>query len=225
MRPTSSSSSSADEPALRAALVAVMQRLERDGLNRAAAGNASARCGDGFLITPSGVLPSDLLAEMIVPLDLAGRPRETRYRPSSEWRFHAGLYAARPEAGAVVHVHSPHATALACARREIPPFHYMVAVAGGATIRCAPYATFGTAALSDAVLAGLEGRRACLLANHGLVAFGADLPRALKLTIEVEELAKQYLLALDAGGPVLLSDAEIAEALKQFESYGQQQRR
>jgi len=202
-----------------------MQRLERDGLNRAAAGNASARCGDGFLITPSGVLPSDLLAEMIVPLDLAGRPRETRYRPSSEWRFHAGLYAARPEAGAVVHVHSPHATALACARREIPPFHYMVAVAGGATIRCAPYATFGTAALSDAVLAGLEGRRACLLANHGLVAFGADLPRALKLTIEVEELAKQYLLALDAGGPVLLSDAEIAEALKQFESYGQQQRR
>ncbi len=225
MQPTSSSSSSADEPALRAALVAVMQRLERDGLNRAAAGNASARYGDGFLITPSGVLPGDLLEEMIVPLDLSGEPRETRYRPSSEWRFHAGLYAARPEAGAVVHVHSPHATALACARREIPPFHYMVAVAGGATIRCAPYATFGTAALSDAVLAGLEGRRACLVANHGLVALGADLPRALKLTIEVEELAKQYLLALDAGGPVLLSDAEIAEALKQFEGYGQQQRR
>lgn len=223
MPPTISSSNSADENALRAALVAVMQRLERDGLNRAAAGNASLRCGDGLLITPSGVLPGDLSEDMIVPLALDGRPRDARHRPSSEWRFHVGIYAARPEAGAVVHVHAPYSTALACARREIPPFHYMVAAAGGATIRCAPYATFGTAALSDAVLAGLEGRRACLLANHGLVALGADLPRALKLTIEIEELAKQYLLALGAGGPVLLSDGEIAEALKQFETYGQQQ--
>jgi len=222
MRPTISSSSSADETALRAALVAVMQRLERDGLNRAAAGNASVRCGDGLLITPTGVLPGDLREDMIVPLGADGRPRDARYRPSSEWRFHVGIYAARPEAGAIVHVHAPHATALACARRDIPPFHYMVAVAGGATIRCAPYATFGTAALSEAVLAGLADRRACLLANHGLVALGADLPRALKLTVEVEELARQYLLALGAGGPVMLSDTEIAEALEQFETYGQQ---
>ncbi len=223
MPPTISSSSSTDEDALRAALVAVMQRLEHDGLNRAAAGNASARCGEGLLITPTGVLPGDLREEMIVMLALDGTPREACYRPSSEWRFHVGIYAARPEAGAIVHVHAPNATALACARREIPPFHYMVAVAGGASIRCAPYATFGTAALSEAVLAGLEGRRACLLANHGLVALGADLSRALKLTIEVEELAKQYLLALGAGGPVLLSDTQIDEALKQFETYGQQQ--
>lgn len=222
MPPTTSSSGSAE--ALRAALVAAMQRLEREGLNRGAAGNASVRYGDGLLITPTGVLPGDLDARMIVALDVDGTPREHDYLPSSEWRFHVAIYAARPEAGAVVHVHSPYATALACARREIPPFHYMVAVAGGATIRCAPYATFGTAALSDAVLAGLAGRRACLLANHGLVAMGADLPRALKLAVEVEELAKQYLLALDAGGPVLLTDDEIAEALSQFGTYGQQHR-
>lgn len=222
MQPTSSSSSEADEASLRAALVAVMQRLERDGLNRAAAGNASARCGEGLLITPTGILPGDLTAASIVAIALDGTPRDADYKPSSEWRFHARIYRARPEAGAVVHVHSPYATALACTRREIPPFHYMVAVAGGATIRCAPYATFGTAALSEAVLDGLAGRRACLLANHGLVAFGSDLSRALRLTIEVEELARQYLLALDAGGPVLLTEAEMNEALKQFEGYGQQ---
>lgn len=222
MQPTSSSSSEADEASLRAALVAVMQRLERDGLNRAAAGNASARCGDGLLVTPTGILPGDLTAAKIVALSLDGTPRDAGFKPSSEWRFHAGIYRARPEAGAIVHVHSPYATALACTRRDIPPFHYMVAVAGGATIRCAPYATFGTAALSEAVIDALAGRRACLLANHGLVAFGADLPRALRLTIEVEELARQYLLALDAGGPVLLTDAEMDEALEQFEGYGQQ---
>ncbi len=219
---TISSSNSRGVGAQRAALVSAMRRLERDGLNRAAAGNASVRSGDTVLITPSGVLPADLTEEMIVPLALDGTPRELQYRPSSEWRFHLGVYAARPEAGAVVHVHAPNATALACMRREIPPFHYMVAVAGGANVRCAPYATFGTAALVDAVISGLEDRRACLLANHGLVALGPDLAAALKLTVEVEELARQYLLTLAAGGPVLLSDAEIAEALIRFESYGQQ---
>lgn len=224
MPPTISSSSEADEANLRAALVAVMQRLAQEGLNRGAAGNASVRCGAHCLITPTGVLPVDLGAEMIVPLALDGTPLDAHYRPSSEWRFHAGVYLAQPEVGAIVHVHSPYATALACARREIPPFHYMVAVAGGATIPLAPYATFGTAALSTAVVDALRGRRACLLANHGLVATGADLPRALRLTIEVEELARQYLLALDAGGPVLLTDSEIADALRQFEGYGQQHR-
>lgn len=224
MPPTISSSGNTDDAAQRTALVAVMRRLADDGLNRAAAGNASVRTEAGMLITPSGVLPEDLDAGMIVPLAADGSPRDTRHRPSSEWRFHLGIYAARPEAGAIVHVHAPYATALACARREIPPFHYMVAAAGGATIRCASYATFGTAALSEVVLAGLEGRRACLLANHGLVAFGASLPHALKLTIEVEELARQYLLALDAGGPVLLTDSEIAAALRQFEHYGQRSR-
>lgn len=223
MPPTSSSSSEmSDARALRVALVDVMQRLAADGLNRAAAGNASTRCGDHLLITPTGVLPADLEPAMIVAMRTDGTTLETGWRPSSEWRFHAGIYDARPEAGAVVHVHSPYATALACARREIPPFHYMVAVAGGANIPCVPYATFGTEALSRHVVRGLADRRACLLANHGLVTTGADLARAWRLTVEVEELARQYLLALDAGGPVLLTEDEIADALRQFEGYGQQ---
>ena len=219
---TSSSSSDTADNALREALVAALRRLEHDGLNRAAAGNASARADAGFLITPTGVLPADLAPGKIVPLAQDGTPLDTRYRPSSEWRFHAGIYATRPDVGAIVHVHSPYATALACARREIPPFHYMVAIAGGANIPLAPYATFGTAALSDAVVGALRERRACLMANHGLIATGVDLPRALRLTVEVEELARQYLLALDAGGPVLLTDDEIADALRQFKGYGQQ---
>jgi len=223
MPPTTSSSS--DGPpsvVLREELVRTMRGLEVDGLNRAAAGNASARCGAHFLITPTGVLPADLEPAAMVEMTLDGTPLATRYRPSSEWRFHAGIYGARPDAGAVVHVHSPYATALACTRREIPPFHYMVAVAGGATIPCAPYATFGTEALAQAVVAALAGRSACLLANHGLVAIGPSLARARRLALEVEELARQYLLALGAGGPVLLNDAEIADAIRQFKGYGQQ---
>jgi len=225
MPPTTSSSSDGAAPApaaLREDLVRTMRGLEADGLNRAAAGNASVRNGAHFLITPTGVLPADLSAAAMVEMTLDGTPLSTSYRPSSEWRFHAGIYAARPDAGAVVHVHSPYATALACTRREIPPFHYMVAVAGGATIPCAPYATFGTEALSQRVVAALAGRNACLLANHGLVAIGPDLARARRLAVEVEELARQYLLALDAGGPVLLNDVEIADAIRQFKDYGQQ---
>ena len=222
MPPTTSSSSEGADVALREELVRTMRGLEADGLNRAAAGNASVRCGAHFLITPTGVLPPALSAEAMVEMTLDGTPLASRWRPSSEWRFHAGLYAARPDAGAVVHVHSPHATALACCRREIPPFHYMVAVAGGATIPCAPYATFGTEALSRAVVGALAGRRACLLANHGLVTIGPDLARAWRLAVEVEELARQYVLALAAGGPVLLNDAEIADAIRQFKGYGQQ---
>jgi len=221
---SSSSSEAGEEQALRAALLRTMRDLAADGLNRAAAGNASVRCGDRFLITPTGVLPADLEPAMMVAMTLDGTPLDQHYRPSSEWRFHAGIYAARADAGAVVHVHSPYATALACARREIPPFHYMVAVAGGANIPLAPYATFGTEALSQQVVTALAQRRACLLANHGLVAIGTDLARAQRLTVEVEELARQYLLALDAGGPVLLSDDEIADALRQFKGYGQQTR-
>ena len=205
----------------RADLIASARALQPAGLNKGTSGNVSVRDGAGFLITPTGLAYDGLGPDDIPRMALDGA-WTGKHKPSSEWRFHRDLYAARPEAGAVVHAHPPFAVALACLRRDIPPFHYMVAVAGGATIRCAPYATFGTAALSEAVLAGLADRRACLLANHGLVALGADLPRALKLTVEVEELARQYLLALGAGGPVMLSDTEIAEALEQFETYGQQ---
>jgi L-fuculose-phosphate aldolase len=144
------------------------------------------------------------------------------HQPSSEWRFHRDIYLSRPEINAIVHVHSPYATALACTRRDIPPFHYMIAAAGGANVRCAPYATFGTQALSDHAVAALIDRRACLLANHGLVALGADLERARRTAVEVEELARQYLLAEQTGHLVLLSASEIDEAMAMFSSYGQQ---
>ena len=143
--------------------------------------------------------------------------------PSSEWRFHRDIYAARADAHAIVHTHAPFATSLACLHRGIPPFHYMVAVAGGTDIRCAPYATFGTQALSDHAVAALAGRRACLLANHGMIAVGASLERALALAVEVETLAEMYWRALQIGEPVLLPDAEMDVVLEKFATYGQPQ--
>lgn len=189
------------------------------GLNQGTSGNVSARCAEGFVITPSGRNMTDLEARDMVPVSLAGQTPDG-LAPSSEWRFHRDIYAAFPQARAVVHAHSPAACALACLRRDIPPFHYMVALAGGANIRCAAYATFGTQALSDAVIAALQGRRACLMANHGLVAWGTSLDRALALAVEVEALCGQYLRCLQAGGPVLLTDMEMAEVLERFKGYG-----
>lgn len=222
MPPTTSSC--AEDATTRAALVAVMRRLEHEGLNRAAAGNASVRTAQGFLVTPTGVVPEALESRMMVEMSLAGEVLTRDWRPSSEWRFHRDIYRARPEVNAVVHVHSPHATALACTREGIPSFHYMIASGGGSDIRCAPYATFGTQALSDHALTALEGRRACLLANHGLIALGPTLDRARRLAVEVEELARQYLLARQTGRLVLLSTEEINDAIERFASYGQQEK-
>ncbi len=188
------------------------------GLNRGTSGNVSARSPEGFLITPSGRDMTELAAVDMAPVDMEGRAPEG-LKPSSEWRFHRDIYAAFPEAGAIVHAHSPFAVALACLRRDIPAFHYMVAMAGGVDIRCARYATFGTQALSDAILEALRDRRACLMANHGLVAWGRDLAGALALAVEVEALCGQYLCCLQAGEPVLLSDAEMAEVLEKFRDY------
>ena len=215
---------SSAEPSDRDALVAVMRRLETDGLNRAAAGNASVRTQAGFLVTPTGVVASALAPTQMVEMTLAGEVLSPDWRPSSEWRFHRDLYVARADVKAVVHVHSPHATAQACTREGIPAFHYMIAAGGGADIRCAPYATFGTQALSDAAVLALEGRRACLLANHGLIAVGPSLERALRTAVEVEELARQYLLAAQTGRLQLLTEAEMNDALRMFEGYGQQKR-
>lgn len=189
------------------------------GLNQGASGNVSARSQDGLVITPSGRDMSGLSARDMVPLDWEGRPPEG-LKPSSEWRFHRDIYAAFPAARAVVHAHSPFAVALACLRRDIPAFHYMVALAGGTDIRCAGYATFGTQALSDGVIAALQGRRACLMANHGLVAWGSNPERAMALAVEVEALCGQYLRCLQVGDPVLLTDAEMAQVLEQFQDYG-----
>ncbi len=206
--------------ALREALCAASLTLERVGLNCGTAGNLSARIDDGFLVTPSGVKPAALTSKAIVAMRLDGSLTDPRQQPSSEWRFHRDIYVARADAGAVVHVHSPYATALACQRRDIPGFHYMIAKAGGDSIRCGDYATFGTQELSDAALVALVDRRACLLANHGMIALGATVDRAVDLTREVEELAKQYALALMCGEPVLLSAAEMRDALQRFKTYG-----
>lgn len=188
------------------------------GLNQGSSGNISLRVPGGLLITPSARDMDALAADDIVPLDMAGHA-PAGMRPSSEWRFHRDIYAAFPEANAVAHAHSPFAVALSCLRRGLPPFHYMVALAGGDDIRCARYATFGTQALSDAVLEALQDRRACLLANHGLVAWGTDPHDALSLALEVEALCGQYLRACQLGEPVLLSGAEMAEVIARFHDY------
>jgi L-fuculose-phosphate aldolase len=204
----------------RQAVVAAMAELGRLGLNQGASGNVGRRVADGVLVTPSGVAFDRLGPGDVVELGPGGAVREGRLRPSSEWRFHRDLLDARREMGAVVHVHSPHATALACLRQPIPAFHYMVALAGGRDIRVADYATFGTQALSDQALQALEGRKACLLANHGMIALGADLTEAVSLAREVENLAQQYLLARQAGEPVCLDDQEMARVLEKFRDYG-----
>lgn len=210
-----------DEARLRQELLQTAQRLHSIGLSAAATGNVSVRCGNGLLITPSGVDYDAMQAEDSVLLDLEGRVLGGNRRPSSEWRIHCDIYRQRPDFGAIVHSHSAHATAIACQRRTIPPFHYMVTRAGGEDIRCADYATFGTQALSDNVMVALRDRRACLLANHGQIAAGADLAGALRLAWEVEELARQYCLTRQIGEPVLLDSAELARVMAQFEDYGQ----
>ena len=196
--------------------------MNASGINQGKSGNLSARFGDGMLITPSGVAYDKLKPMDIVLMALDGTAEPDQLLPSSEWRMHADIYRHRLEAQAVLHAHPTHCTALACRREGIPPFHYMVAMAGGSDIRCSDYATFGTEALSDTMVAALDGRKACLLANHGMICFDGDLDKALALGIEVESLARQYLAARQGGEPVILSDAEMAEVIEKFKTYGKQ---
>lgn len=204
---------------LREQLLRAARRLNELGLNRGTSGNASVRDGDGYLITPSGMAVDAMRPRDLVWMGLDGRIEGER-PPSSEWRFHRDILAQRPDVGAVVHTHAMFATTLACLRCDIPPFHYMIALAGGDSIRCAPYALFGSQALSDAALAALEGRRACLLANHGMIALGRDLEDAVAVALEVETLCEQYWRALQVGEPTLLSAQQMAEAIEQFKGYG-----
>lgn len=211
---------------LRQRLIDCARRMGDLGLNRGTAGNLSVRApaaGEpgGFLITPSGMAYDALQAGDIVHVRPDGVASGCR-QPSSEWRFHRDLYAARADAGAILHAHSPFATSIACLRRDIPPFHYMIARFGGDSVRCAAYATFGTQALSDAVLLAIVNRRACLLANHGMLVLGKDLQQAIDLGIELETLCEQYWRACQLGQPVLLDAAEMATVLDKFASYGQQ---
>jgi len=199
--------------------VAACLQLNRSGLSEGKSGNISIRVGDAMLITPSGVDYNELKPSALVRMDFYGTSR-SRSRPSSEWRMHGDIYREFTHAGAVVHAHPPYATALACQRRKIPAFHYMVAVAGGIDIRCASYATFGTEALSQNMLRALRGRSACLLANHGIICFGRDLGEAMWRAGEAEALAKQYVLALAMGEPPRLNKTQMAEVLEKFKTYG-----
>ncbi|MGO9817593.1 MAG: class II aldolase/adducin family protein [Acidocella sp.] len=200
---------------LRKNLIEAARAMAARGLSAGTSGNVSLRTEEGILITPSATPYESLTPEMI-PLLKPDGSFEGRYRPSSEWRFHLDIYLALPEVGGVVHHHAPYTTALAMARREIPACHYMIARFGGAPLRCAAYALFGTAELSANVLKALEGRTACLMENHGGIATGRDVGAALAAATELEVLAQQYLLSLAAGGPVLLTDAEIDAAITQF---------
>jgi L-fuculose-phosphate aldolase len=206
---------------LRQEIIAAARRMSALGINQGKSGNLSHRIPEGFLVTPTGMAYERLKPADIVAMGFDGSHRGTRL-PSSEWRFHRDILAARPETNAVVHTHAMFATTLACLGREIPAFHYMVAVAGGDGIRCAPYATFGTEALSRHAVEALEGRKACLLANHGMIALGATLDAALALAVEVETLAAMYWRALQVGEPKILDGPEMARVLERFRTYGQQ---
>jgi len=205
-------------PELRTQLIETALQMETMGLNHGMSGNLSVRINEGFLITPSALPYNQCMAEDIVLMDLEGHAQGSR-KPSSEWRFHRDIYTQRQDAGAVLHAHSPWCTTLACLQTPIPAFHYMVAVAGGLDIRCAPYATYGTQALSDYALEALQNRKACLLANHGLLCLDADLDRVLALAIEVEDLARVYGQTMQIGKPVLLSDTEMMKVIGKFKDY------
>jgi L-fuculose-phosphate aldolase len=202
---------------LRQQLLQSARALNASGINQGTSGNVSVRMADGLLITPTS-LPYDQMGPAdLVALDLGGQPLEPdQRRPSSEWRLHADILRSRPEVMAVVHCHSTSATALACHGRGIPPFHYMVAVAGGVDLRCAPYALFGTQGFSDLALQALQDRQAALLAHHGQVALGTSLEQALRLAIEVETLARMYLQACQLGEPPCLSTEQMQAVQQQF---------
>ena len=213
-----------EEKELRRAIVAACLWMNSSGLNQGTSGNISVRHGGTMLISPSGVPYDQLDHEDIVAMPLEGEYGSYQAKgsniPSSEWRFHLDILRARPEIGAIVHTHSTYATVLAMCGKEIPPCHYMIAAAGGPSIRCAPYATYGTKELSEFALKALEGRTCCLLGNHGMIATGASLDKAKWLAVELETLARQYYLTLSIGGPLLLSEAEIAHVQERFKSYG-----
>lgn len=200
-------------------IVDIAKQAERLGLNRGTSGNMSVRFQEGFLVTPSGLTPDEMFPDKMVEMNFAGEAYG-KNKPSSEWRFHCDILAARPEVGAVVHTHSIFATVLACLGKDVPPFHYMIAVVGGDSIRCAPYALFGSRELSNYVVNALEKRKACLLQNHGMVALGKDLKEAFSIAIEVETICEQYCRTLQLGGPRILSDKQMQEVLEKFKNYG-----
>jgi L-fuculose-phosphate aldolase len=208
-----------DEFAIRRAIVDACRGMNEHGLNQGTAGNISVRWQEGLLITPSGMAYDKMGPQDIVLLRMDGT-FDSALTPSSEWRFHRDILKSRPEVEAIVHAHPIYCTAFAMCRREIPAVHYMIAAAGGPTIRCGDYATFGTPELSQAALDALEGRSCCLLANHGMIATGPSLDKAMWLAVELEALCHQYAVALQIGTPIVLSDKEIAVNVEKFKNYG-----
>jgi L-fuculose-phosphate aldolase len=205
----------------RKAVIKTCLAMNDMGINQGTSGNVSVRTDEGFLITASGIPYHKMKVEHVVEMDLEGGYRG-EYYPSTEWRMHMDIFRARPEAKAVVHVHSTYATAIACLRREVPAFHYMIGVAGGSTLRVSDYAEFGTQELSDTMLKALVDRSGCLLANHGQICFGDNLEKALWRAGEIEALCHQYWAACVVGKPVVLSDGEMSSVLKRFGTYGKQ---
>lgn len=208
---------------LRNELIRTVLKMNELGINQGTSGNAAVRLEDGFLITPSGMAYEDIMPEDVVFKRIGGdynSPNGLR-KPSSEWRFHEDIFVAREDVDAIVHTHGKAVMTIACLRKDVPPFHYMIGVTGGKTIRCAPYETFATQELSDVAVKALEGRKACLLANHGQIAVGGNLKQALSMALEVETLCDVYWRTLIAGGAVLLDDQKMDEALEKFnKGYG-----
>ncbi|WEX11157.1 L-fuculose-phosphate aldolase [Chelativorans sp. AA-79] len=210
-----------EELTLRTELIEACRSMNGLGINKGTAGNISVRFGDGFLISPTGIPYDKLTPDHVVAMNWDATFKGD-VLPSSEWRFHRDILKARPDLNAVVHTHSTHATTVSILEKDIPAIHYSIAATGGNSIRCAPYEIFGSQALADRVVKALEGRRACLMAHHGVIAAHVSIARALSLAVTVEELARQYLLCLPLGEPPVLSEPEIAEVLEKFKTYGQQ---
>lgn len=212
-----------DTETLRQQIIDACRWMERVGVNQGTSGNISVRVSDGILMTPSALPYDAMTPDQICKIELLAPPADDmRPRPTTEWQFHQSVMQARPDVNVVVHAHPPHATAIATQRRGIPAVHYMVAAFGGADVPVVDYALYGGRVLADGVAVALRDREACLLANHGAVAVGATMDRALWRMQELENLARVYILAVTSGEPVLLTDAEIAEVLVSFESYGRQ---
>ncbi len=203
-------------------LISITQQFESSGLSVGASGNASVRTDNGFLITPTGLPYNVLQPSAIVECDYEGQVIQGKLKPSSEWRFHSAIYQSMEEVKAIVHVHSPYATGVACNRQSIPGFHYMVTKLGGDSIRCAEYATFGTEELSTNAISALNNRKGCLLANHGQIATGINLDEALENSKLIEDLAHQYCIAAQLGNPVLLTEEEMNINIEKFKTYGKQ---
>lgn len=207
---------------IRKEIIATAMELHLSGLNAGTSGNLSQRVAQGYLITPTGIPYPQLQAADIVAMDMQGNTIQGNRQASSEWQLHHAIYMDRKEIDAIVHVHSDHATSIACTRQDIPPFHYMIAKAGGNSIPCAEYATFGSVTLAKNAVKALKGIKACLLANHGMLALGADLSAACQLAHEVEDISRKYCLSKQIGMVTLLDDQEMAINLEKFKSYGKQ---